>query len=123
MNYCRVNASDEDESTELDNENWQTVYDSYVDIFGLQDIYKEYLKWARKLALAQNNWILTKNDRIQNDIKIYESEIEKVKSQMNYGVDTGSVLVMLSKYMGYRQDPKQITAYEYFKMIEEHGRG
>lgn len=122
VNYARINASDHDKLNEKDIEAWEKIYDSYINFYGINALYKEYLSKAKKKALAQLEYTITRKKIHFNVIRIMDVELEKLKNRMNQGVTTESVLVHLSKYMGFKQDPKKLTVKEYFSMIKEYER-
>lgn len=122
FNYTRLRATENDVIDENDMNAWDKVYSSYIDCFGLNDLYIRLLGFQKKKALAQAEYVLTKSAFQKNIIRLMDIEIEKVKKEMNKGITTESVLVHLSKYMGFRQDPKKITVKEYFSLIKEYER-
>ncbi len=122
FNYARLNATDEDTITDADVLAWEKIYDSYINHFGINALYKEYLAKAKKRAIAQLDYVATRKKIHFNIIRIMDVELEKLKTRMNQGVTTESVLVHLSKYMGFRQDTKKLTVKEYFSMIKEYER-
>lgn len=122
FNYARLNATDEDVLNDADVLAWEKIYDSYINHFGINALYKEYLAKAKKKAIAQLDYAITRKKIHFNVIRIMDVELEKLKTRMNQGVTTESVLVHLSKYMGFKQDPKKLTVKEYFSMIKEYER-
>jgi len=119
--YTRIN-SDYKEQNESDIKAWESIYDSYINLFGIDKLYKQYLDKCRKRATAQNDYIITGKKIHFNIIRIMDVEIEKIKNEMNKGITTEQVLVHLNKFMGFRQDIKKITVVEYFNMIKEYER-
>jgi hypothetical protein len=122
FNYARLNATDNDNITDADVLAWEKIYDSYINHFGINKLYQQYLDKCRKRAIAQNDYILTNKKIYFNVIRIMDVEIEKIKNEMNKGISTDQVLVHLTKFMGFRQDIKKITVIEYFNMIKEYER-
>jgi hypothetical protein len=122
INYTRVEASESDEITQQDLDSWNKIYDNYLDIYGLNDLSKRMIKLQIKLAKAQNDYLI-KNSKFQfNVIRILNVEIDKLKGQMNKGITTESVLVHLSKFMGFKQTTKTLTVREYFDLLKEYER-
>jgi len=103
-------------------DSWNKIYDNYLDIYGLNDLSKRMIKLQIKLAKAQNDYLI-KNSKFQfNVIRILNVEIDKLKGQMNKGITTESVLVHLSKFMGFKQTTKTLTVREYFDLLKEYER-
>lgn len=119
--YARIDVVNE-KHTLQDIEAWESIYSTYVDEFGLNQLYKDYLKKSKKLAMLQAEYILTEKRFHLNAIEVLQEQVEKIKKQMDSGITSDSVLVHLSKFMGYKVDPKKITAKEYFILIKEYER-
>lgn len=122
LNYCRINPTATDEITQKDLNAWNKIYDNYLDTFGLNDVAKKFIKLKIKLARAQNDYIIKETKFLFNVMRILTVEIEKLEKEMNKGVSTESVLVHLSKFMGFKQSTKQLTVREYFDLLKEYER-
>lgn len=122
VNYCRVNASTTDKIRQKDLIEWDRIYCEYIDTMGLNGIYKQFLLKSKKKALIELDYVITRSKFLTNALRVIDVELEKLKEQMNKGITTEQVLVHLSKYMGYRQDPKKITFKEYLNLIKEYER-
>lgn len=122
VNYCRVGASESDEITEQDVKQWDKIYCDYIDTMGLNGLYKQFLMKSKKKALIELDYVITRSKFLTNALRVIDVELDKLKEQMNKGISTEQVLVHLSKYMGYRQDPKKITFKEYLNLIKEYER-
>lgn len=121
-NFSRIKPSAKDLITQKDVEAWELIYETYIEKFGLNELYARLLALQKKRAVAQCDYIVTKNSYNFNIIRKMDVEIIQIKKEMNKGVTTEKVLVHLSKYMGYRQDVKKITVLEYFTLIKEYER-
>lgn len=122
VNYCRIRSSESDEITEKDLKQWDKIYCDYIDEMGLDGLYKQFLMKSKKKALIELDYVITKSRFLLNALRVVEVDLQKLKEQMSKGVTTEQVLVHLSKYMGYRQDPKKITFKEYLNLIKEYER-
>lgn len=121
-NFARIGATDSDVIDNHDIEAFEVIYSAYIDKYGINDLYKQYLNLAKKRALAQLEYVATKRKFQFNIIRVMDAKIEDIKKQMNKGITTESVLVHLSKFMGAYQDPKKITFVYYLSMIKEYER-
>lgn len=122
VNYCRIGASESDEITEQDFKQWDKIYCDYIDTMGLNGLYKQFLMKSKKKALIELDYVITRSKFLTNALRVIDVELEKLKEQMNKGVTTDQVMVHLSKFMGFRLDPKQITFKEYLNLIKEYER-
>jgi hypothetical protein len=121
-NFARIGATDEDVIDEEDMKAFEKIYSDYIDKYGINDLYKQYLNLAKKRAIAQLDYVATKKKFAFNIIRVMDAKIEDIKKQMNKGISTESVLVHLSKFMGFRQDPKKMTFVEYLSLVKEYER-
>ena len=95
---------------------WQTIYDEYLEEFGLSKEYIEHLNKKKEIARLKKEYILTGDRNILNLIDIEEAELidsyTKTESQ-----EFESVVVGIEKMQGIRIDPKKITVYQYNNYI------
>lgn len=122
LNYARINPVSTDEITQNDLNAWNKIYDNYLDTYGLNDLAKRFIKLQIKLSRTQNDYIIKESKFLFNVMRILKVEIEKLQKEMNKGVSTESVLVHLSKFMGFKQTPKTLTVKEYFDLLKEYER-
>lgn len=122
INFARINPTENDEITQQDLNAWNKIYDNYLDTYGLNEIAKKFIKLKIKLARSQNDYIIKETKFLFNVIRILNVEIEKLEKEMNKGVSTESVLVHLSKFMGFKQTTKTLTVREYFDLLKEYER-
>ena len=119
--YARLSGYEEKATLE-DVKAWESIYATYVSEYGLNQLYKEYLKVARKIAILQADYIEKGVKYNLTQIEVLEEKKKGIQDQMNKGVSRDSVMVYLSKYMGFRLNPKEMTAKEYFTLIKEYER-
>jgi rRNA-processing protein FCF1 len=105
-----------------DIEAWTEVHDSYIEEFGLSEVYKKMLDAMRKKALIELDYVIT-GDRF----KLTEAEIQAAKLQLmmangGNGMTIEQTLIYISKWIGQWINPKQITAREYFNLLKEYGK-
>ena len=105
-----------------DIEAWTKVHDSYIEEFGLSEVYKKMLDAMRKKALIELDYVIT-GDRF----KLTEAEIQAAKLQSmmangGNGMTIEQTLIYISKWIGQWINPKQITAREYFNLLKEYGK-
>jgi hypothetical protein len=107
---------------EKDEHFWTLIYDSYIEEFGLSEMYKKMLEAMKRKALIELDYVLT-GDRF----KLTEAEIEssKLNSMMANGGNGMTIeqsLIHISKWIGQWINPKTITAREYFNLLKEYGK-
>lgn len=101
---------------------WELIYDSYINTFGINKYYQEYLKICIKIAKNQTKYIETNNKLLLTNISIFEFELQELKKNMKSDVSTFSILNALSKMQGYHINTKEITVTEYFSLIKDYER-
>lgn len=120
IGYVRKEPTNE--PTAEDVLHWNTVYDSYIKRFGLSEVHKKYLETLRKKALLETEYVIKRTKFTITKIEIMEAKLEAMMKNAGHGMTTEQALIYLSKWVGYRLDPKQITALEYFTLLDEYGK-
>lgn len=106
-----------------DNElRFKIIYDQYLKIRGLNKEYKEYLNILKKKALLQCDYLITKDRFKLTQIEIEDTKLESLSKKSIDGISIEQTLIYLSKWLGYRLDWKQVTASEYYLILEEYGK-
>lgn len=103
-------------------EAWTRVYDSYLKEFGLNKTYKRYLLLLKKKALLEAEYVIT-GDRFKlTKIEVEERKLKNMLETQDEGITSDQALIYMSKWLGYRINPKEITAKEYFVILKEYGK-
>ena len=101
---------------------WEVIFDDYINRFGLGKLYKRMLGAMRDKAIKECDYVIT-GDKFQ--ITLANMEAAKLKQMLankGEGVSINTVLVYLSKWIGYRINPREVTALEYFEMMKLYGK-
>lgn len=123
FNHVRISPKENDIIIKKDLDCWEKIYDGYIDCFGIQDLYRQYLVTSKKLADIQLDYVIKGGKFLFNLIRVLEHELETIKAQMNKGISTESVLIHLGKWYGCGiLRAKEIKAKEYFTLIKEYER-
>lgn len=98
---------------------YEKIYDEYLKSVGLSKEYKKLLDLMKRKAILQFEYGSTLNNIKLN--KIFEAET-KIENFMQTGSESDTtindVLVYLSKWAGYRINPNEILAKEYYSMMK-----
>ena len=102
----------ENETSKELNEIWTTIYDEYLEEFGLSTEYLEHLNKKKELSMLKNEFILTGDRNLLNLIDIEEAELldSYTKSE---ATTFESVVIALEKIQKVPIDVKKITVYQY----------
>ena len=121
VNYCRINATDEDILNNKDIESWDKIYSKYIEIYGINKKYSIYLKKSLKLAKLQNKYVITSKKMLIPLIEILQNELNIYKKELNTGgVDIDTTLIHIGKWYGQILDKKKITAKFYFDLRKQY---
>jgi len=102
----------ENETSKELNEIWTTIYDEYLEEFGLSKEYLEHLNKKKEITKLKSDYIFTGDRNILNLIDIEESEL--MDSSTKKETQTfESVVVGLEKIQKVSIDVKKITVYQY----------
>lgn len=101
---------------------WLDIYDNYIKVKGLTDVHLKHLELLRKKAICELDYVIT-NERFKLTlIEIEETKLKNMLANGGNGITIEQALVHLGKWIGERVKIKEITASEYFVLLEEFGR-
>jgi len=120
LTYVRIKK---DEGTEEnDTLMWENIYDSYIEEFGLDKMYKKMLDSMRKRAELELDYVIT-GDRFKLTLINMEiTRLEQLMSNAGVGMSIPESLIHLSRWMGSFINTKKITTREYFTLLKEYGK-
>jgi hypothetical protein len=120
LTYVRIKK---DEGTEEnDTLMWENIYDSYIEEFGLDKMYKKMLDSMRKRAELELDYVIT-GDRFKLTLINMEiTRLEQLMSNAGVGMSIPESLIHLSRWMGSFINTKNITTREYFTLLKEYGK-
>lgn len=101
---------------------WENIYDKYLKKYGLSKQYVELLKVLKKKADIQIEYIIKKDKFSLTLLEIEEENIKIMLSNNGHGMSIEQTLVHLSKFVGYFIRAKEISASEYFTLLDEYKR-
>jgi len=109
-------------SLELDLENWQRIYDSYIYEFGLSDIQKKLFDSMKKRAMLELDFVIT-GDRFKlTEIEIQIAKMDSMLANRGQGITIEQMLIYLSKWLGQWINSRNITVKEYFNLMDQYGK-
>ncbi len=120
--YTRTDVDPEAAEVENDTEAWQNLYDQYIKKYGLSKLYKKLLSLMREKALMECIFVETRDRFKLTLIEVKETELKSALENNGQGMSIDQALVHLSKWIGYRLNPKEITVVEYFNILEQYGK-
>lgn len=95
---------------------WQAIYEEYVEEFGFNDKYVQYLKTLKNIAVMKCDLIITDNRINETLIEIEEEKLRLFTDQeepMKY-LQTVNVI---EKHYGFSINPRIITVAQYTSYI------
>lgn len=101
---------------------WETIFDDYLNRYGLSKLYLRMLKVMKQKALLECDYVLTKDRFKLTLIEVEEINLKNMISNKGDNKSINSVLIYLSKWLGYRVNTKEVTALEYFEMVDLYGK-
>ena len=103
-------------------EAWCRVNDDYIERFGLHKLYKRLLAKMKEKAMLELEFVITGNRFNLTELSIAEAELKSMLSNRGEGVGIREALVPLSKWIGYRINPKEFTVMEFFLIRDRYGK-
>jgi hypothetical protein len=98
------------------------IHDEYLTRYGLNKQYAQLLEVLKKKAELQLNYVRTKDKFSLTLLEIEEENLKIMISNNGQGVSMEQTLVHLSKFVGYWLRAKEITAGEYYTLLDEYKR-
>lgn len=120
--YVRKEITPESEVSQLDEEIWEALYDQYIQKYGLSKLYKKMIAIMKEKALLECTFVMTRDRFKLTQIEIKEEELRSAMANNGNGMTIDQALIYLSKWIGYRLNPKEITVVEYFNILNEYGK-
>ena len=94
---------------------WENIQQEHLDEFGYSDEMKSRERLMLKIIRLNCKFIETRNRVILNFIKVAQKKLELKDLVGN--IKFGKLLMVVTKYMGFRIDPKQFTVYEWYHTL------
>lgn len=98
------------------------LYNLYLKTRGFNKDYIKYISIIKKKAMLQCDYLITKDAFKLTQIEIEDTKLENMQKMQSEPVSVEKTLIYLSKWLGYRLDWKQVTASEYYLILEEYGK-
>ncbi len=122
MIYTRKNIDLNYPESESDLKAWENLYNQYLSRYGLGKMYKRLLSIMKEKADLEIKYVLTRERFKLTQIELKEAELKQIIDTNNTGLTVDQALIHLSKWIGYRLDPREITVIEYFTILNEYGK-
>lgn len=105
---------------ENDIESWARVYDAFVAKFGQSQDFEHLMKVKSKLTRLKIEFCITSDVALLDQIAILEKDVESRMSgeKMTYS----DALILMSKFVGYRLNPREVTILEFKSLEQYYGR-
>ena len=95
------------------------LYEKYVQKYNKKDLDNK-ISLYKSLIQLQCAYVETGEDYFLTQIEIKKASLPKAKEKTQS--NTTETLLVLSKYTGYRLDPKKVTVDEYFTLMKLYER-
>lgn len=120
--FCRINLDENDGRKVNDKKDqlaWEKIFDSYITIIGLGKEFERIMELRMEIANLECDYAIEGIEYVRNEINMLKAELEELLGRPVSG-DSDTCLIHLSKWMGYRIDPKETTVKEFYKMLGEY---
>lgn len=115
--YARISI--ENGSDLLDEFSWKIIYDTYLEEFGFTSTYVRIMELQHEIAELQCDFIIQDRRFILNKIKMLEGELSELVERPNES-DMDQAITYISKWLGFRINPKETTVREFFKYVRDY---
>ena len=122
LRYIRRVVDLKIEENDKDAAAWCIIYDQYIDKYGLSKLYKKLLEAMREKALAELEFVTTRERFKITEIALIEEKLKTMVNNNGSGMTIEQSLVHLSKWMGRPINIMNTTVTEYFTILEQYGK-
>ena len=117
--YTRVNPNEG--SKRKDIEAFIKINDLYLSEFGFSKDETKIIELKRELALKQCEFVISNDNFVRNEIRRLEIELEEILDRdVQAGLDNEEFLIYLEKWIGFRLEPKVISAMYFYKVEKNY---
>lgn len=107
----------EKEKEFLKNE-FEKIYDSFIDTFGISDSYRKHLYLTRDITVLKARLVLEEDLSLLTEIEIAELELRELSSSGENSKSTfNEVKAYVEKYMGFRINQYETSVSDYYSYI------
>lgn len=120
LTFTRIDKNSGDRKS--DQEAWMKLWDQYIKKYGLAKLHERMLQVMKEKALLECDYVITKDRFKLNLIEIEAQRLKDMMANGGEGMTLEESLVHLSRWAGYRLNPKEISVVEYFNMMKQYGK-
>jgi hypothetical protein len=120
LQYTRKDLNFGDDAKDADA--WMNLWDQYIRKYGLTKLHERMLKVMKEKAILECEYVISKDRFKLNLIEIEEQRLKDMMANAGEGMKIEESLVHLSKWAGYRLNPKEISVVEYFNILKQYGK-
>jgi len=113
----------DNESTKKDGERWVSLFNQYLEIFGIDPGLSEFLDVKIFISKLRYQYIISGDKSLLNQIEIEKVNLQNLDPSKHEGMTTDQCIVHLSKWLGYHVRKKDITIVEFKNLMNEYVRG
>ena len=93
----------------------------YLSEFGFSKDETKIIELKRELALKQCEFVISNDNFVRNEIRRLEIELEEILDRdVQAGLDNEEFLIYLEKWIGFRLEPKVISAMYFYKVEKNY---
>jgi len=100
---------------------WDIIMDEYIDYVGLSKSYLDYMRYEKKAALLTCQAYLENKLYLLNFVAIAKQQAQDALG--THKEDFMESVGIVSKYQGYRVNPKEYTVKEFYSIIKLMSNG
>ena len=100
---------------------WETIFNEYIDQIGLNEKFKEWMALRVRAADYWARSILENNRTFRTLAKVQERRADDVFGEQ--GNELSTVVAGVSKFMGFRVDPREVTVLEFHQYLKQATNG
>lgn len=113
--------------TDKNEKAFEKIYDEFISFRGTSKYEQKLFTAMKRKVMLECDYLRTGNRMNVTLIEIEEQKIEAIKKEQSEsdgggGFSIEKSLIILSKWLGYRIDWKEVSVKEFYLIIEEYGK-
>lgn len=100
---------------------WFDIMSEYIELFGLNEDYKELIEARQNLILSEIQYALTKDRTELNFIQMYKVDVKIIEDRMNMSSsksDSFKLIASVEKYLGFKINEQSLSTRKFYNYIE-----
>lgn len=117
LTFLRVEPLREFEHSDYFNGIWHSLYDEFLDKYGLSDEFQQLMKLKKRHTNELLDYIINGDNFKLTEAELTEVEISEIMNQQN-PLEDDETIIMIEESLGFKIDTKAISVVDYYNYLK-----